>query len=74
MLANRLAYRALNLIDDELAAHQDGPWFIGVNESDMRPSKMETMPSLVDSAHRRPREQWWLTMSPVGRTVSDEVR
>ncbi|WP_171255022.1 6-phosphofructokinase, partial [Acinetobacter lactucae] len=26
LLANRLGYRALNLIDDELAAHQDGSW------------------------------------------------
>ena len=74
LLANRLTYRALNLIDDELAARQDGSWFIGVNESGMRPSPMETMLSLVDAAHRRPREQWWLQLRTIARTVSDEVR
>ncbi|EFS70156.1 6-phosphofructokinase [Cutibacterium acnes HL007PA1] len=74
LLANRLGYRALNLIDDELAAHQDGSWFIGVNESGMRPCSMDTMPSLIDAAHRRPREQWWLQLRTIARMVSDEVR
>jgi len=74
LLANRLGYRALNLIDAELAAHQDGSWFIGVNESGMRPCSMDTMPSLIDAAHRRPREQWWLQLRTIARMVSDEVR
>ena len=74
LLATRLAYRALNLIDDELAAHHDGSWFIGVSEAGMRPSSMDTMPSLIDAAHRRPREPWWLQLGIIARTVSDEVR
>lgn len=74
MLATRLSYRGLNLIDDELASQGSGAWFIGVDEDESRPRPMETMPSLVDPRHRRPRDQWWLNLRPVATTVSDEMR
>lgn len=74
LLASRLAYHALNLTDDELAAGHDGAWFIGVKEGHLRPGRMDTMPTLVDPQHRRPRDQWWLDLRAVVRTVSDELR
>lgn len=73
LLANRLAYQALNLVDDELAAGNEGSWIIGVDASNSGPRPMESMPSLVDPTHRRPRDQWWLAMAPIGRAVSDEM-
>lgn len=74
LLATRFAYRALNLIDDELAAGTDGASFIGLQEGQVRTGDMLLMPGLVDSVHRRPRDQWWLQLRDIARTVSDEVR
>jgi 6-phosphofructokinase 1 len=73
-MATRFAYRALNLIDDELAAGTDGSSFIGIKEGHIRSGAMSAMPSLVDATHRRPRDQWWLDLRSVVRTVSDELR
>lgn len=74
LLATRLSYRALNLVDDELAAGEDGSWFMGVRDGSTYAGGMETMNSLVDPQHRRPRHQWWLDLRTVVRTVSDELR
>ena len=73
LLASRLAYQALNLVDDELAAGNDGSWIIGVDATNSGPRPMESMPSLVDPTQRRPRDQWWLAMAPISRAVSDEM-
>ena len=74
LLATRFSYQALNLVDDELAAGEDGSWFMGIREGSTHAGRMETMSSLVDPQHRRPRHQWWLDLRTVARTVSDELR
>ncbi len=74
LMATRFAYRGLNLIDDELAAGTDNASFIGIREGHLRAGSMDTMPSLVDALHRRPRDQWWLDLRTVVKTVSDELR
>lgn len=74
LLASRFAYRALNLVDDELAAGNTGSWFMGIRDDAVHYGQMDTMGSLVDPANRRPRNQWWLDLRRVVRTVSDELR
>lgn len=74
LLASRFAYRALNLVDDELAAGNTGSWFMGIRDDAVHYGQMDTMGSLVDQANRRPRNQWWLDLRRVVRTVSDELR
>jgi 6-phosphofructokinase 1 len=33
-------------------------------------TSLEDMPRLIDAAHARPKEQWWLSLKPLARLLS----
>jgi 6-phosphofructokinase 1 len=44
--------------------------FIGMQGGQITISHLEDMPRMVDAAHMRPQEQWWLDLRPIARLLS----
>jgi len=43
---------------------------IGMHGSHVKITNLEEMPRLIDAVHSRPKEQWWLSLKPRERLLS----
>ncbi len=70
ILATRLATHCIDFLTRELERGTAEGAFIGLVEGKVTVVPLKQMPDMVDWTFRRPREQWWLALRPVVRTMA----
>ena len=68
--ATRLAAQGIEFLINEAGKGSENCVLIGVQEGQVNITNMEEMPRLMDAAHSRPKEQWWLRLTPLVRLLS----
>jgi 6-phosphofructokinase 1 len=63
--ATRLATRCIEFLSEEAVNHSTSGAFIGIQGGSIKIHSLEDMPRMIDSNHTRPRDQWWLELSPL---------
>ena len=73
IMATKFVHYALGLLAEQLQA---GTWdssYVGLTAGRIDRHPLDRMDELVDKAHRRPRDQWWLGMREAIPLVSDNA-
>ncbi len=68
--AIRLATRCIQFLSEEAEKNSAAGAFIGIQGGHIQIFNLEDMPRLIDAAHFRPKEQWWLSLRPLVRLLS----
>lgn len=68
--ATRLAVRCIQFLIDEAGKPNPEGAFIGLNEGHVQLYSLLDLPRMVDEAHQRPRQQWWLSLRPIARLLA----
>jgi 6-phosphofructokinase 1 len=68
--ATRLAARGISFLGETLRAGASSGAFVGIVGGKVQMTDIARFPELIDAAHQRPREQWWLALRPIGRTLA----
>ena len=76
ILAARLAWEAVHRIE-EMTQRQNAASFsevgavcLGIQEGDVNATPLYRIPRLMDEAHQRPLEQWWMELRPLARMLA----
>ena len=76
ILAARLAWEAVRRIE-EMTQRQNAASFsevgaicLGIQEGDVNATPLYRIPRLMDEAHQRPLEQWWMELRPLARMLA----
>ncbi len=70
--ATRLAAYCIDWLSEQLVTHRSEWGFVGQRDGRVVTEPVETMAGLVDMAHQRPREEWWLSLEPVMTALATE--
>jgi 6-phosphofructokinase 1 len=70
--ASRLATRCVDYLVAEIDAASPGAAFIGIKEGHVQFTGLEDFTRLVDEAHQRPKEQWWIALGVIARALSHQ--
>ncbi len=68
--ATRLAAQCIDFLIKEAGSGSAASALIGMQGGHITFTNLEDMPRLVDVAHSRPKEQWWLSLKPLARLLS----
>lgn len=71
ILATRLAAHGIDFLSTEMAQNAASGVFAGMAAGKLSNTPIKNLPDLVDEAHRRPLEQWWLELRPVLRALAE---
>jgi 6-phosphofructokinase 1 len=63
--ATRLAARCIEYLIVEAGKPAPKSVFIGLTEGQVRLFDLADFPRMIDAAHKRPSEQWWLSLRPI---------
>jgi 6-phosphofructokinase 1 len=68
--ATRLAARSVEFLINEAGSVSTNSALIGMQEGRVQFTSLEEMPRLIDAAHLRPKQQWWLSLKPLVRLLA----
>ncbi len=68
--ATRLAARCVDFLTAEAGKTSSAGAFIGLQAGHVKFSSLEDLPRMVDEAHQRPKEQWWMELRPIARVLA----
>jgi 6-phosphofructokinase 1 len=68
--ATRLAAQSIDFLINEAGSGSATSALIGMQGGHVKITNLEEMPRLIDGAHSRPKEQWWLSLKPLARLLS----
>jgi 6-phosphofructokinase 1 len=68
--ATRLAAQSIDFLINEAGNGKATSALIGMQGGHVTITNLEEMPRLIDAAHSRPKEQWWLSLKPLARLLS----
>ncbi len=68
--ATRLAARCIGYLIKEATRDLPGGAFIGLQSGQVIFSNLEDMPRMMDYAHSRPKEQWWLALRSIAKVMA----
>ncbi len=68
--ATRLAARCIGYLIKEAGKDPPGGAFIGLQSGQVVFSSLEDMSRMMDYAHSRPKEQWWLALRSIARVMA----
>ncbi len=71
VLATRLAAEAVDAVTESLAAGRTDAVAVGLVKGRLTRTPVAAFDQLVDWAHRRPREQWWLGLRGIARDLAE---
>jgi 6-phosphofructokinase 1 len=65
-----LATQSIDFLINEAGSGSATSALIGMQGGHVKVTNLEEMPRLIDAAHSRPKEQWWLSLKPLARLLS----
>ena len=68
--ATRLARMSVEFLSEEGEKRTATSAFIGLQSGHVKITNIEDMPRQADTTHLRPKEQWWLSLKPIGELLS----
>ncbi len=68
--AIRLATRCVQFLNEEAEKHSTTGAFIGIQGGRIEIHNLEDMPRMIDAAHLRQKEQWWLDLRQLVRQLT----
>jgi 6-phosphofructokinase 1 len=68
--ATRLAAQSIDFLIHEAGSGSAASALIGMQAGHVTITDLEEMPRLIDAAHSRPKQQWWLSLKPLARLLS----
>ncbi len=68
--ATRLATKCVEFLIEEAGKTPAAGAFIGLQTGKVQFFNLEDFPRMVDSAHQRPIEQWWLELRPIAKVMA----
>ncbi len=68
--ATRMARYCVTYLLDHIKEHDAQSAFIGMQGKEILFHNLEDFPRMVDEAHQRPRQQWWMEMRPIARQMA----
>ncbi|NTW97666.1 MAG: 6-phosphofructokinase, partial [Oscillochloris sp.] len=68
--ATRLAVRCVEFLVENGGRDEANGTFIGYKNGKMQLLNIEDVPRMMDAAHARPREQWWMALGDVARALN----
>ena len=68
--ATRLAARSIDYLLEQVGKPSPAIAAIGLVDGRIRFTNLEDLPRLVEADFRRPKEQWWLELRPLARTMA----
>lgn len=68
--ATRMAARCLSFLIEKAGRGQSDSAFIGLQGGHVQLHSLEDFPRMVDAAHKRPREEWWMHLLPIARILA----
>jgi 6-phosphofructokinase 1 len=68
--ATRFATRCINYLIEQIDADSTESAFIGLQGKDLVFHPMENFPRMSDMKLQRPKEQWWLSLTPIAKMLS----
>ena len=70
ILATRLAARCITYLEEQAANEEPESAVIGLRSGEISLTSLEDLPRMLDLAHSRPKEQWWLDLRPVASVLA----
>lgn len=70
ILATRLATKCMDYMIEKGLSKSTESAFIGLQEKDLKFHPLEDFLRLSDEEHQRPKEQWWLSLGPILKTLA----
>ncbi|WP_129633560.1 6-phosphofructokinase [Candidatus Oscillochloris fontis] len=71
--ATRLAVRCVEYLIEQGHHNEAESSFIGYKNGKMQIFKLEDMPRMMDAAHARPRDQWWMALGSVSHDLNHRM-
>ncbi|MCL4295086.1 MAG: 6-phosphofructokinase [Anaerolineae bacterium] len=68
--ATRLAAKCIEYLIEQAQETTPAASFIGLQAGQIKFFSLEDLPRMLDTVHRRPREQWWMELRPIVRLLS----
>jgi 6-phosphofructokinase 1 len=68
--ASRLATRCVDYLVEQIRADEPCSAFIGLQSGRMRFTDLREFPTLIETEARRPREQRWMELRPIAKTMA----
>ena len=68
--ATRLATRCIDYLIDQVGLSSSESAFIGLHGKEIKFHNLEDFERLVDIKKQRPKEQWWMDLRPISRTLA----
>jgi 6-phosphofructokinase 1 len=68
--ATRLAAKCVDFLTAEAGKGCPAGAFIGLQAGHIQFSSLEDLSRMIDEAHQRPREQWWMELRPIARILA----
>lgn len=68
--ATRLAARCIDFLIEQAGQTPPAGAFIGLRSGRVQHFGLEELPRMMDTAHARPREQWWMDLRPIARLLA----
>ncbi len=70
ILATRLAVHCMEFLHEEAMRTEPGAVCIGLMGGEIRFTSLEDIPRLVDMEYQRPKQQWWMNLRSLARTLA----
>ncbi len=68
--STRLASKCIDFLIEEAAKPVPAGAFIGFKSGQVQFFSLEDMPRMMDMAHDRPKDQWWMTLRPIAHILA----
>jgi 6-phosphofructokinase 1 len=68
--ATRLATQCIEFLIAEAGKAVPAAAFIGLQAGQVQLASLDDLPRMVDEAHQRPKDQWWMGLRPIARVLA----
>ncbi len=73
IFATRLATKCIGFLEDKIGQTAQESACIGLQSGSYKFTEFHDMLRLMDLENRRPRQQWWMQLRPIARTMSNKL-
>ncbi|KAA3664873.1 MAG: 6-phosphofructokinase [Chloroflexi bacterium] len=70
ILATRLAARCIDFLQEQITSDEPMSACIGLVSGEIKFTRLDDMPRMLDVEHARPKKQWWMDLRPIARILA----